>query len=302
MYCKQCGKEIADDSNFCRHCGSKQDGSQFVSVHTLMEFWNKHKIVISLWLAWALLHFSLWMSSDNDGDGHYMFYPFDEPLSTIINGDYIGTLKVDFLDDHIIYYYDFTEFFFYVVTFPLILYLLWKLFSKVFPTVKGKQLSPSIKKLISILSSVGVYLGTLLVIVIMMIGLYNSEARYAFNVEEMGNPSSGWYLRHPGSMLYAYYLMEWLPVYIILFFAIALSFIAFYFARIWKSNISLSMMEKVTVWCAKVGISLFWGNMIALVIAIPTSQSVTSIGTAFFFFLVFLCLLSTSKIDKFLKI
>lgn len=25
MYCKHCGKEIADDSNFCQHCGGEQD-------------------------------------------------------------------------------------------------------------------------------------------------------------------------------------------------------------------------------------------------------------------------------------
>lgn len=25
MYCKHCGKEIADDSKFCQHCGGKQD-------------------------------------------------------------------------------------------------------------------------------------------------------------------------------------------------------------------------------------------------------------------------------------
>lgn len=25
MYCKQCGKQIADDSKFCRYCGSTQD-------------------------------------------------------------------------------------------------------------------------------------------------------------------------------------------------------------------------------------------------------------------------------------
>ena len=24
MYCKHCGKEIADDSKFCQHCGGKQ--------------------------------------------------------------------------------------------------------------------------------------------------------------------------------------------------------------------------------------------------------------------------------------
>lgn len=302
MYCKHCGKEIADDSAFCQYCGNKQDGSQSVSVHTLVAFWNKHKIAISVWFAWALLHFSLWLSSDNDGDGHYRFYPFDEPLSSIITGDYIGKLKVDIFDDNTIYYYDFTEFFFYVVTFPLILYLLWKLFSKVFQTIKGTQLPPSIKKGISIVSSSVVYLCTIATIIIMMIGLYNSEARYAFNVEEMGNPSSGWYLRHPGSKLYAYHLMEWQPIYTVLFAAIVLSFVVFYFARIWKSNTSLSMMDRVTVWCAKVGISLYWGNMIALVIAIPTSKSVSSIGTFFSFFLVFLILLSTNKIDKYLKL
>lgn len=25
MYCKHCGKMIADDSKFCQHCGGKQD-------------------------------------------------------------------------------------------------------------------------------------------------------------------------------------------------------------------------------------------------------------------------------------
>ena len=25
MYCKHCGKEIADDSKFCQHCGGEQD-------------------------------------------------------------------------------------------------------------------------------------------------------------------------------------------------------------------------------------------------------------------------------------
>ena len=27
MYCKECGKEIADDSKFCNHCGAKQSDS-----------------------------------------------------------------------------------------------------------------------------------------------------------------------------------------------------------------------------------------------------------------------------------
>ena len=27
MYCKKCGKQISDDSKFCRYCGSEQDSS-----------------------------------------------------------------------------------------------------------------------------------------------------------------------------------------------------------------------------------------------------------------------------------
>lgn len=27
MYCKECGKEIANDSKFCNHCGTRQDSS-----------------------------------------------------------------------------------------------------------------------------------------------------------------------------------------------------------------------------------------------------------------------------------
>lgn len=302
MYCKHCGKEIADDSKFCQHCGKSQDDSQSVSITMLVPFWNKHKIAISIWLAWVLLHFSLWLSSDNDGDGHYRFYPFSESLSDIITGDYIGDLTIGFFDDNSLYYYDFTEFFFYVVTFPLVLYLLWKLFSKAFPTIKGKQLPPSIKKGVSILSSGGVYLGTLLTIVIMMIGLYNSEARYAFNVEEMGNPSSGWYLRHPGSMLYAYHLMSWLLIYSVLFAIVVISFTVFYFVRIWTSNVSLAKMDRMTVWCAKIGVSLYLGNLIALIISIPTSQSISAIATTFIFSIIVAVGLSIPQIDNILKL
>lgn len=32
MYCKHCGKEIADDSKFCQHCG----GSQLEAQDTLL--------------------------------------------------------------------------------------------------------------------------------------------------------------------------------------------------------------------------------------------------------------------------
>ena len=30
MYCKHCGKEIADDSKFCRYCGKAQDSTNEV--------------------------------------------------------------------------------------------------------------------------------------------------------------------------------------------------------------------------------------------------------------------------------
>ena len=34
MYCKHCGREIADDSKFCQHCGGKQlvEGQHWVFI------------------------------------------------------------------------------------------------------------------------------------------------------------------------------------------------------------------------------------------------------------------------------
>lgn len=34
MYCKHCGKEIADDSKFCNHCGKEQDNQELVKGQT----------------------------------------------------------------------------------------------------------------------------------------------------------------------------------------------------------------------------------------------------------------------------
>lgn len=302
MYCKHCGKEIADDSRFCQHCGGSQSDILSISFLTLVSYWNKHKIVASIWLAWALLHLSLLFSSSGtfDGTGNIYFYPFNHSLSEVITGDYLGKLRVDFFDSCGLDYYDFSEFFFYVILLPLALFSICKLLTKV--SIGGSKNAVTVKKGICILFGCLIYLSTLATIIIMLIGLYNSEARYAFNVEEMGNPSSGWYIRHPNSMLYAYHLMDCLLIYSILFVVVVLSFIAFYFTRICKSNVSLPLMDRVTVWSAKIGVSLFLGNMIALIIAIPTSQSVSSIGIAFFFFLVSLILLSTGKINTSLKL
>lgn len=53
MFCKNCGKEIANDAKFCEHCGCKLDGDD----STLAEdpvLWRNIAIVVGICLA-ALL-------------------------------------------------------------------------------------------------------------------------------------------------------------------------------------------------------------------------------------------------------
>lgn len=296
MFCKHCGKEISDDSMFCNYCGQRQE--------RCLSILGKHKKELSVWIGWTLLHLSLLFSSYGpfEESGHVYFYPFSCSISELITGDYLGDLRIGFFNRDILDGYDFSEFFFYVVIFPLVLYYIWKLLNKIIQSLRVIKIPQSFKKVVYILSCGMVYVGTIITIMIILMALYLSEARYSFNVEEMGNPSSGWYLSHPGSKLYAYHLMQFLPIYITLFAIIVVSFLAFYISRIWKSNINLSKIDTVTIWCAKIGISLLVGNMIALIIAIPTSQSISAIYTAIIFFIITLIGLSTYKVDKILKL
>ena len=51
MYCKHCGKEIADDSKFCQHCGLKITDS-YVRNSRWNDFIVKHKKLSYSYLIW----------------------------------------------------------------------------------------------------------------------------------------------------------------------------------------------------------------------------------------------------------
>ena len=64
MYCKHCGKEIADDSKFCQHCGKSQDSS------------NKPIFIKPIWiiyLIWAIANLCL-LIGDTEADASEYFF------------------------------------------------------------------------------------------------------------------------------------------------------------------------------------------------------------------------------------
>ena len=130
MYCRYCGKELPEDSNFCPNCGKKQKEDSIVSPNIrfgILSYVKEHKKAFYIFLAWFLLHTTLYISSEKYDSCDGKFYPFDQPFSDVIQGgryvyDYgVHTPKVEFLGDSL-NYYDFTEFFAYVILLPLVIW------------------------------------------------------------------------------------------------------------------------------------------------------------------------------------
>lgn len=134
MYCKHCGKEIADDSKFCQHCGGKQEDSFASPINNEIkseEPKKKEKVIeiptiktnlsdnqkkwIGVYVAWALLNFIFIYIKGNYNSGFY-FFPFQSwDLSS----------------------YDFSEFLVYAILLPWIIFLIYKYRDKI-GKYKGK--------------------------------------------------------------------------------------------------------------------------------------------------------------------
>ncbi len=120
MYCKHCGKEIADDSKFCQHCGGKQnilsDSTNNAESDTKKES-TKGKVIeiptiktnFSDKTKWLLFSYGIWFvfnlywlfAGDKSGYAASYFQPFAD---------------VPWKEES---YYDITEFIVYVIGFPL---------------------------------------------------------------------------------------------------------------------------------------------------------------------------------------
>lgn len=130
MYCRYCGKELPNDSNFCPNCGEKQKNESSVRQSSLEHFLKEHKKLLYANLAWLLLHLTLFLSSaKNNPDG---FYPWNKSIRYLLgDGSYY---HFSLLDEYNVY--DFSEFFFYTIVFPIAIFGIIRLYPMVLPSLR----------------------------------------------------------------------------------------------------------------------------------------------------------------------
>ena len=81
MYCKYCGKEIADDSKFCSNCGKALNGQKsFVfksKCYKLLDKFHINKTCGYIYGLWLSLNLTLWLFRDScyENDDLDCFYP-----------------------------------------------------------------------------------------------------------------------------------------------------------------------------------------------------------------------------------
>ena len=121
MYCKHCGKQIADDSKYCQHCGGNQEDistSTSAEVKPIAESGKKVveiptiKANLSDDTKWWIIGCGIWLvinlywlfAGDKYSSASEVFMPFSEELDSFID------------------YYDITEFIVYVIGLPFIIW------------------------------------------------------------------------------------------------------------------------------------------------------------------------------------
>ena len=154
MYCKHCGKQIADDSVYCQHCGGKQDAdlpSETISnvdsekdkvinkvelKHTFGKkefslFSSKYHKYWIIYAIWVFINIIIWNMGDgyvkhgffDEGEGKpsAYFYPFQHCTYYDFNGS--GRKTYESFDTDT---YDITEFILYVIIVPLLIIAYFK--------------------------------------------------------------------------------------------------------------------------------------------------------------------------------
>ena len=138
MYCRYCGKELPNDSNFCPNCGANQKESVSGHKARVPQFINEHKKVSYAYLVWVLVHIALFLFSSPKGhqdgfdyDLSYGFYPYNKSIGGILDGQNYNFSLFDNID-----VYDFSEFFFYTILVPAVLFGMVKCFPYISPFFK----------------------------------------------------------------------------------------------------------------------------------------------------------------------
>ena len=118
MYCKHCGKEIADDSKFCQHCGGKQT-EESVSSSRWNGFITRHKQLSYSYLIWLSINLIALVCGMANPHRLGINRPFRR--GEIDTGGFFPFAKGGIGN------YDFSEFIVYTVAIPLFLYAIIKL-------------------------------------------------------------------------------------------------------------------------------------------------------------------------------
>lgn len=120
MYCKHCGKQIADDSKFCQYCGGNQEDSTTKSSTKVSSDSSEQKKVVEIpiiksnlsdttkwWIigcgTWFVFNLYLLFAGDKSDYASKYFQPFSDELDSSYS------------------YYDITEFIVYVIGLPFII-------------------------------------------------------------------------------------------------------------------------------------------------------------------------------------
>lgn len=122
MYCRSCGKELLDNSNFCPNCGANQNNTALDYKARIFKFIKEHKKLSYVYGIWFLMHITLLISSSKNKSGG--FYPWNCSFSDLLDffmGKKTTYFRYDFswLDEYNVY--DFSEFFFYTILFPAVI-------------------------------------------------------------------------------------------------------------------------------------------------------------------------------------
>lgn len=113
MYCKHCGKEIADDSKYCQYCGGYQGQESKSSSNGLFASFAKQKKGWILYLIWVSVNYIVYLIG-NKGHQGWNYYTPQDTIFPFPNSGY-HWFDIDS--------YDFSEFIIYCFIIPLIVYL-----------------------------------------------------------------------------------------------------------------------------------------------------------------------------------
>lgn len=160
MFCKYCGKEIEANSKFCSFCGKQVNGNTI--LHTL-KIPHINKWVMYIYGLWFAVNFALLLIGGAAGYSKTVLFPSayyewtddirtweDDPLSNHTHTSYkYWQFDIDF--------YDITDFLFYAILVPFIIFLLYKIFKSLYqlftPKRRKEKEQPIVKETNSILNS-----------------------------------------------------------------------------------------------------------------------------------------------------